>query len=133
MRRFCTVDEIASLVAWVASDACSFTTGFTFDVLTYAGLRELHDHAFESFKEIIYAAVPEFAEQDLLADGPDALDLISPGLSLIFQLFGDIPNLFTIPIIPFQFHVVASATSMTRDEFIDHSLAEASSLRTTFP
>ena len=32
MGRFCTVDEIAALVAWVASDECSFTTGFTFDV-----------------------------------------------------------------------------------------------------
>ncbi len=32
MGRFCTVEEIANLVAWVASDECSFTTGFTFDV-----------------------------------------------------------------------------------------------------
>jgi len=26
------VDEVAELVAWVASPACSFTTGFTFDL-----------------------------------------------------------------------------------------------------
>ncbi|MGI9522081.1 MAG: SDR family NAD(P)-dependent oxidoreductase [Hyphomicrobiaceae bacterium] len=32
MGRFCTVQEIADLVAWIASDECSFTTGFTFDV-----------------------------------------------------------------------------------------------------
>ena len=32
MGRFCTVEEIADLVAWIASDECSFTTGFTFDV-----------------------------------------------------------------------------------------------------
>ena len=32
MGRFCTIEEIASLVSWVASDECSFTTGFTFDV-----------------------------------------------------------------------------------------------------
>jgi 3-oxoacyl-[acyl-carrier protein] reductase len=30
--RFCTVDEIANMVAWVASPECSFTTGFTFDI-----------------------------------------------------------------------------------------------------
>jgi 2-dehydro-3-deoxy-L-rhamnonate dehydrogenase (NAD+) len=32
MGRFCTVDEIANMVAWVASPDCSFTTGFTFDI-----------------------------------------------------------------------------------------------------
>ena len=32
MGRFCSIDEIASMVAFVASPACSFTTGFTFDV-----------------------------------------------------------------------------------------------------
>ena len=32
MGRFCTVDEIANMVAWVASPECSFTTGFTFDI-----------------------------------------------------------------------------------------------------
>lgn len=32
MGRFCTVDEIADMVAWVAGPDCSFTTGFTFDV-----------------------------------------------------------------------------------------------------
>jgi 3-oxoacyl-[acyl-carrier protein] reductase len=32
MGRFCTIDEIADMVAWVASPRCSFTTGATFDV-----------------------------------------------------------------------------------------------------
>jgi NAD(P)-dependent dehydrogenase (short-subunit alcohol dehydrogenase family) len=32
MGRFLHVDEVAELVAWVASPACSFTTGFTFDL-----------------------------------------------------------------------------------------------------
>lgn len=30
--RFVQVEEVAELVAWVASPACSFTTGFTFDL-----------------------------------------------------------------------------------------------------
>ncbi|MCA9137966.1 MAG: hypothetical protein KDB00_14440, partial [Planctomycetales bacterium] len=105
-------------------------TGFTFDVLTYAGLRELHDHAFESLKEALYKANPAMAEQDLLAAGPEALDLISPGLYLIYQLFSEVPNISQIPVVPFQFHVVASATSMTRDEYIAFSLNEANVLRT---
>ena len=32
MGRFLQVEEVAELVAWVASPACSFTTGFTFDL-----------------------------------------------------------------------------------------------------
>ena len=32
MGRFCTVDEIANMVAWVAGPECSFTTGATFDI-----------------------------------------------------------------------------------------------------
>jgi 3-oxoacyl-[acyl-carrier protein] reductase len=32
MGRFLTIDEIAAMVAWIASPACSFTTGFTFDL-----------------------------------------------------------------------------------------------------
>ncbi len=32
MQRFCTVEEIADMTAWVASPRCSFTTGQVFDV-----------------------------------------------------------------------------------------------------
>jgi 3-oxoacyl-[acyl-carrier protein] reductase len=32
MGRFCTVEEIANMVAWIAGPECSFTTGFTFDI-----------------------------------------------------------------------------------------------------
>ncbi|TCI96362.1 SDR family NAD(P)-dependent oxidoreductase [Aeromicrobium sp. IC_218] len=31
MQRLLEVDELAALVAWIASDECTFTTGFTFD------------------------------------------------------------------------------------------------------
>ena len=37
---FLHVEEVAELVAWVASPACSFTTGFTFDLTGGRG-REL--------------------------------------------------------------------------------------------
>jgi 2-dehydro-3-deoxy-L-rhamnonate dehydrogenase (NAD+) len=32
MNRFVTVDEIAALVAWLASEECSFSTGAVFDI-----------------------------------------------------------------------------------------------------
>lgn len=32
MGRFALIDEIAAMVAWMASPECSFTTGFTFDI-----------------------------------------------------------------------------------------------------
>ena len=32
MNRFGQVEEIANLVAWLASDECSFSTGATFDI-----------------------------------------------------------------------------------------------------
>jgi len=32
MRRLCTVEEISATIGWAASPACSFTTGFVFDV-----------------------------------------------------------------------------------------------------
>jgi 3-oxoacyl-[acyl-carrier protein] reductase len=32
MGRFLQIDEVGSMVSWIASPACSFTTGFTFDL-----------------------------------------------------------------------------------------------------
>ena len=104
-------------------------SGFTFQVQTYPGLRELHDHSWDAFKAKLYETFPAYAATDFLADGPSALDKISPGLSLVWESFGAIPDLLTQPLIPFQFHVVASATALTRDEFLSHALGEADQLR----
>jgi 3-oxoacyl-[acyl-carrier protein] reductase len=30
--RFCQVDEIAALIAWLVSEDCSFSTGAVFDI-----------------------------------------------------------------------------------------------------
>ncbi|PNY36631.1 hypothetical protein C2E31_12350 [Rhodopirellula baltica] len=114
---------------YLFDQAADRSAGFNFQVQTYPGLRELSDHAWEAFKAKLYEAVPLYAEQDLLAEGPSALDQLSPGLSLVWEVFGAVPDLLTQPLIPFQFHVVASATAMTRDEFIAHALAEAETLR----
>src|SRR5205085_6433907 len=94
------------------------------------GLRQLHDHAFDELKAEIYKAYPQYAQQDILKDGPQGLDKIYPGLYEIWSLFGDVPDIFHIPVVPFQFNVVASATSLTRQEFITLQLQQAEQLRT---
>ena len=103
--------------------------GMTFQVETYPGLRQLHDRAWEALKTKLYEAFPEHAATDLLAGGPEALDAIFPGLTAMWQTFGAIPDWLTVPLIPFEFHVVASATSMTHDEYVADALREAGHLR----
>ncbi len=105
-------------------------TGFTFNVDTYPGLKELHDHdGFDQLKAVLYAMYPELAATDALKDGPAGLDQLQPGLSFIWDSFGAIPDLLHIPLIPFEFNIVAAATSLTRDEFIALQLQEADRLR----
>ena len=71
--------------------------GFSFNVATYPGLKEMHDRAFEEFRTRLYAAFPAYERQGLLDDGPEGLDLIVPGLSIVWNTFGAIPDLLTIP------------------------------------
>ena len=103
--------------------------GVTFNVETYPGLRELNQRNFEQLRERIYAARPDLAELGILDDGPEGLDLIQPGLFALYKAFGSIPDFITVNFIPFQFHVVAAATTMTRGEFVAHALAQAEQLR----
>src|SRR6185436_892825 len=72
---------------------------------------------------------PALAAVDALAIGPDGLDKILPGLSLLYNTFAEIPDKCRQPFVPFDFHVVAAATAMTRDEFIEQSTGEAERLR----
>src|SRR5262249_20921341 len=104
-------------------------TGFTFNVDTYPGLKELNDRAFEALRDRLYAAFPQYARAGVLDNGPQGLDQIYPGLYAICQGFGGVPDLFTAPFVPFQFHVVASSTSMSRSEFVAYSLTQAEKLR----
>ena len=112
----------------VSHDADGFT-GFTFNVATYPGLSEMHDRAFEQLRERIYAVFPQFAALGILDDGPAGLDLIMPGLADTWNRLGAIPSDLVIPFVPFQFHVVAAATSLTRDEFVAHLLQNAERVR----
>ena len=104
-------------------------TGFSFSAVTYPGLKELNDHAFKALKQQLYRAFPHHAKLGTLDDGPQGLSKISPQIATAWELFGGVPDLFTKPFIPFQFHITAAATALTRDEFIAQSRSEASRLR----
>lgn len=103
--------------------------GFTFNIETYPGLKELNERNFEQLRERIYATNPAFAEAGILDNGPQGLDLIQPGLFALYKKFGAVPDFFTQAFVPFQFNVVVAATAMTRAEFFAHSLGEAEQLR----
>ena len=102
-------------------------TGLTFQTFTYPGMRELYDRKFAELREKLYAALP--SSRGLLDDGPAGLERIDPNLKLIWESFGQVPGLVEKAFVPFQFNVTASATALTRDEFIQHSTEQAEHLR----
>jgi CARDB len=102
--------------------------GLSFDVATYPGLRELHDRAWEQFKQQVYDTIPSLKGQ--LEAGPQSLDALAPGLADLYASAAAVPDDLRLPFIPFNFNIVAAATTMTRDEFIDKQKVDAESLRT---
>ncbi len=101
-----------------------------FKVQTYPGLQALIDRDFEQLKIFLYEHNPELAESDALAGGIDALEEVSP---LFHEIMTD-PDFEVIDrampwYLPFQFNVMATATPMTRDEFVAEQVAEAERLR----
>jgi large repetitive protein len=103
-------------------------TGFSFSTITYPGMSELNDQAWEELKAKLYAAFPAHARAGTLDQGPAGLDDMHEGLLQIWQM-GGVPDILTKPFVPFQFHVMAAATAMTRDEFVQHALVQAARLR----
>ncbi len=115
---------------YLVDEAAGGFTGFTFNVDTYPALKRCTTTQFDVLKQILYTDFPALAKADILKDGPDGLEQIQQGLSLFWDAAGDIPDLMHIPGLPFQFNIVASATSMTRQEFVNQQLQEADQLRT---
>ncbi|MBN8490904.1 MAG: LEPR-XLL domain-containing protein, partial [Burkholderiales bacterium] len=122
-------------------------SGFTFNVVTYPGLREMHERAFEQFRGKMANYFPELDE--LLEDGPAGLEDwwsavkakaedLQPGLGAamdqldfvgMYNKNEAVPDECVIPFIPFRFHMVAAATTMTRAEYVDFQSARAKDLR----
>ncbi|MDH4349648.1 MAG: hypothetical protein OEW56_00680, partial [Gemmatimonadota bacterium] len=121
--------------------------GFSFNVITYPGLQALHDRAFEEFRAQMARYFPALDEH--LEGGEGGLDAwwqavkdeagaIDPSYAPILDQIDFVgmyrdnlsaPGKCQIPFIPFRFHVVASATTMTREEFVAHQTAQAVDLR----
>ncbi len=103
--------------------------GFSFNVATYPLLNELLSYDWGRVKEMAYAVFPELAATDALRAGPTALNEIAPGLYEAFMKRLLLPC-EALRYMAFQFPIVAAATTMTRDEFVDHVVAESLRLRT---
>ncbi|MBL8533517.1 MAG: putative Ig domain-containing protein, partial [Betaproteobacteria bacterium] len=122
--------------------------GFTFNLETYPGLEELHDQAFDQFRARMAAQFPDL--DDKLANGPGGIadwwealkakaDEMAPGLGAAMnqidfvKMYNEneaVPNDCIIPFIPFRFHIYATSTSMTRDEYVAFQSQKARDLRT---
>ncbi len=116
-------------------------TGVTFNVATYRYMELLHDKEFEELRAQLYSEFPEHAKVGTLDGGPERLDEVWQQMSILgggmYSAYVDptYPNPPEdlppeTPFLPFEFHVVAAATSLTRDEFIEHAVSEADRLRT---
>ncbi|MBS0640889.1 MAG: hypothetical protein JSS43_13510, partial [Proteobacteria bacterium] len=106
--------------------------GFTFNVETYPGLKEMHDRAFEEFRAKMAQVAPEL--DSYLANGAGGLDAwweafkekaadVNPAFKGILDQLdfvgmynqnAAVPDECVIPFIPFRFHVFGAATSMNR-------------------
>src|SRR5262249_21826159 len=100
----------------------------TFTAETYPGLAPLIDPSasFAALREVIYARYPQY--RGLLDQGPQGLDDIFPGLTAIYEEARQHIN----PLegiadeeVAFRFYIQASATVLTRDEFIARQTADA--------
>ena len=122
-------------------------TGLTFNVATYPGLKEMWEREYPALKSRLASVFPKLDE--LLADDGAGLDQWwnqlrgeleeqFPALADAFQAL-DLPAMIKASLkfpnegleafIPFRFNVVAAATAMTREEFLDEQTAEALRLR----
>ncbi|WP_048324300.1 CARDB domain-containing protein, partial [Crocosphaera watsonii] len=112
--------------------------GQTFRVETYPGLQAILD---QNFNQLLDKLRNQFADDpDSLAivnsiQSPEDLDLIAPpdgefpGLTAIYESQGSPLADIEDEDIAFQFHILASATALTRDEFIEQQTQEALKLR----
>ena len=115
---------------YLFNEAAGGFTAFTFDVTTYPGMEALNDKNFASLEAELYAAFPAYAREGILNNGPAGLAQISPELYAAYEDFGAVPSITQIPFIPFQFDINASATTLTRAEFVAQATQQADELRT---
>ena len=103
---------------YLFNEAAGGFTGFTFDVTTYPGLEAMNDQNFDELEAELYCRVPG------LCPGGDPRQRAAgarPDLArAVRRLRGSAAcrTSTVIPFIPFQFDINASATTLTRAEFV---------------
>ncbi len=142
-----TIGQLAT-EGFIFDHAADGFGGFSFNVTTYPGLKELHDRAFEAFRSKMAAFFPDL--DGMLADGEAGIgnwweavkakaEEAAPGLGAAMgqidfvEMYNEnaaVPDKCVIPFIPFRFHVYAAATTMTRAEFVEFQSQRARDLRT---
>src|SRR5690606_13911530 len=110
-------------------------------------LKAMADRSFETFRSQMSAVFPDF--DDLLAAGEGGLegwwDAVKERISEempqargildqldfvgLYESNSAVPSRDEIPFIPFRFHVLATATTMTRAEFVAFQSQQARDLR----
>ena len=123
------VDGYNASAGYLFDEPAEGFTGFSFNVATYPGLKELAERQLADLRSKLYAIFPALEAAGALDDGPQGLNLLVPGLGDLFESYLLIPDPLAQAFIPFEFNVSAAATTMTRDEFVAHNLAEAGRLR----
>ncbi|MGA8137346.1 MAG: CARDB domain-containing protein, partial [Pseudomonas gingeri] len=108
------------------------TVGMTFRLQTYPGLSEWLNRDFIGLRDALYATHQDWKAQGLLDGGVADLDKIAKGLTATFLAPDPENRISKLALLSesFQMNVVATATAMTRDEFISQQTRYALSLRT---
>jgi len=127
-----TTTELNMAEGYVFDLATTSFFGRTFTAQVYPGFEESLDDDFTVLRELIYKMFPEYEKEGLLDSGPEALDEIFPGLYQLFTRSTDLSALLEdkkAEEVAFQFPIFATATVLTRDEFIAIQTEEALKLR----
>lgn len=99
-----------------------------FTAHVYPGFQEIMNQDFEKLKTKIEQLYPEY--RGYLDKGPEGLNDIYPGLKDIYDRVVIGPLDYEDPCdIAFNFHLIAAATPLTRQEFIARMRQEAAALR----
>ncbi|MCA9186965.1 MAG: tandem-95 repeat protein, partial [Planctomycetales bacterium] len=122
--------------------------GLSFNIVTYPGLRELSDRAFDDFRSQMSGRFPELDSileeggESAIGDWWDAVkdkaDQAAPGIGQVldqldFQGLYEsnvaVPGKCEVVFIPYRLHAFAAATSMTREEYVAFQSQQARDMR----
>ncbi|MBV8468215.1 MAG: pre-peptidase C-terminal domain-containing protein, partial [Burkholderiales bacterium] len=109
------------------------TVDATFNLQTYPGLQAWVNRDFPALRRALYALHPDWAAQNLLANGPQDLDKVQQGLTAAYNYIdpttGTNLTVNEALSLSYRFNLFATATPLTRDQFVAEQTAYADQLR----